>query len=267
MFLVLVFVISAASLIVLLWMGTLAGAILALFLTLWCLIAVNSADPVTLDIPYGTLFTFSPKVEKYKKDAKEIWVIDHKNKKPQKYELSRDGKRRYRQAGTGGTFPRAKVEAIILKDEAGESRFEPASTPEGSDYTEFRDAEGWMLRVYYGEGPFPGNPVAFRWGRFFGALFLNFAHLGLWFACLWLLLRFQWGHALGFALIMWFILTLAILPLLFEQAALEARRNAQSVQAGTRILPLAAWRASAKPKAARPHADARMCMMSPSCTT
>jgi len=175
MFLVLVFLISAASLIVLLWVGTLffqgyiyteptrgiywqapaAGGILALFITLWCLIALNSADPATLEVPYGALFTFSPKVEKYKKDAKEIWVIDHKNKKPQKYELGRDGKR-YRQAVTGGTFPRAKVEAIILKDEGGESRFEPASTPEGSDYTEFRDAEGWVLRVY-SEGPLPAT--------------------------------------------------------------------------------------------------------------
>src|SRR5262249_39338718 len=149
-------------------------------------------------------------------------------KKPQKYELGRE--KRYWATGTGGAFPRAKVEAIILKDEGGESRFEPASTPKGSDYTEFRDADGWVLRVY-GEGPRPGNPTAFRWGRFFGALFLNFVHLGLWFACLWLLLRFQWGHALGFALVLWFIATLAILPMLFEQAALEARRHAQSVQA------------------------------------
>src|SRR5262245_35000261 len=248
MFLVMVLLISAASLIVLLWVGTLffqgyiyteptrgihwqapaAGGILALFITLWCLIAVNSADPATLAVPYGTLFSFSPKVEKYKKDAKEIWVIDHKNKKPQKYDLGKD--RRYRQAGTGGTFPRAKVEAIILKDETGQSRFEPTATAAGSDYTEFRDADGWVLRVD-GEGPLTGNPVAFRWGRFFGALFLNFVHLSLWFACLWLLLRFQWGHALGFALALWFILTLAILPMLFEQAALEARRSAMSVQA------------------------------------
>src|SRR5262245_42583418 len=257
MFLVMVLLISAASLIVLLWVGTLffqgyiyteptrgihwqapaAGGILALFITLWCLIAVNSADPTTLEVPYGTLFTFSPTVEKYKKDAKEIWVVD-RNKQMKKYELGNDRKRvRYWQAGTKGTFPRSKVEAIILKDQEGESRFEPTTTAEGSDYTEFRDANGWVLQVD-GEGPRSGNPTAFRWGRFFGALFLNFVHLGLWFACLWLLLRFQWGHALGFALLLWFIVTLAILPMLFEQAALEARRNAQSVQAA-RDLPLA----------------------------
>jgi hypothetical protein len=37
---------------------------------------------------------------------------------------------------------------------------------------------------------------------------LNFFFLGLWFACLWLLLRFQWPHALGLALACWLVMTI-----------------------------------------------------------
>jgi hypothetical protein len=51
----------------------------------------------------------------------------------------------------------------------------------------------------------------------FANLLLNFLHLGVWFACLWLLLRFQWGHALGFAVVLWLALTLTILPMLFTK--------------------------------------------------
>ena len=52
---------------------------------------------------------------------------------------------------------------------------------------------------------------------------LNFLHLGVWFVCLWLLLRFQWSHALGLAIVFCLAMTLVVLPMLFtrtERAAI-----------------------------------------------
>jgi hypothetical protein len=63
-----------------------------------------------------------------------------------------------------------------------------------------------------------GRLRTFRWGLFFTNLLLNSAHLALWFVCLWLLLRFQWSHALGLAFIFWLLMSFAILPMLLERA-------------------------------------------------
>src|SRR5262245_54296960 len=189
MLLVLIFLICAATLVVLLWVGTLffqgyiyteptrniawqapvAGVALALFFTLWCMIVVNSAEPGTQEIAYDTLFRFSPTVEKYKNPVKELWV--ERNKQVQKYEFEKLDRTRGRYKVEGGQagFPRGKVDAIIIKDQGGESRFEPITTPAGSDYREFRDADGWSMRVT--DDP-TGMPTAFRWGRFFANLLL-----------------------------------------------------------------------------------------------
>src|SRR5262249_42322668 len=45
-----------------------------------------------------------------------------------------------------------------------------------------------------------------------GNLALNFFHLVLWFLCLWLLLQFQWSHALGQAFGFWLLTMLFVLP-------------------------------------------------------
>jgi hypothetical protein len=68
-----------------------------------------------------------------------------------------------------------------------------------------------------------GRIGEFRWGGFFINLFLNLLHLGVWFVCLWLLLRFQWPHALGLAFIFWLVMTLAVLPPILSSARAAAQ--------------------------------------------
>jgi hypothetical protein len=46
----------------------------------------------------------------------------------------------------------------------------------------------------------------------------NGLHLAVWFVGLWLLLRFQWSHALGFAVCLWLVMTLFPLPMLLDFA-------------------------------------------------
>lgn len=48
--------------------------------------------------------------------------------------------------------------------------------------------------------------------------FLNFLHLAIWFLALWLLLQFQWSHALLLAVPLWLAVTLILLPSLVEKA-------------------------------------------------
>jgi preprotein translocase subunit SecF len=51
-------------------------------------------------------------------------------------------------------------------------------------------------------------------GRTVANIVLNLLHFAVWFLCLWLLLRFQWPHALGLALALWLTLTLTIVPMI-----------------------------------------------------
>jgi hypothetical protein len=48
------------------------------------------------------------------------------------------------------------------------------------------------------------------------ALLINLLHLVVWFAAFWLILRFSWGHALGFAVAFGLVTMLAVMPLLFK---------------------------------------------------
>jgi hypothetical protein len=53
-------------------------------------------------------------------------------------------------------------------------------------------------------------------------------HLIVWFLCLWLLLRFQWGHALGLACVAWLVLTFFLPPLFKKTEDLAKQRAAQA---------------------------------------
>src|SRR5262249_15796468 len=63
--------------------------------------------------------------------------------------------------------------------------------------------EGNMGRIY-----------TFRSGVFFTYAFLNVFLLVVWFLGLWLLLRYQWSHALGLAVVCWLAMILLIIPMM-----------------------------------------------------
>ena len=62
-----------------------------------------------------------------------------------------------------------------------------------------------------------------RWGLLLGNLTLNVLHGVLWFVCFWLMLRFTVGYSLVFAAIFWGVTTIAVLPMLLDQAATIAQ--------------------------------------------
>lgn len=72
----------------------------------------------------------------------------------------------------------------------------------------------------------------FRYGVFLGNVLLNLLLLGVLFVVLWLMLRFQWPHALGQAVVFWLVLLLFVLPPLLSRAEQTARDRAAAARAG-----------------------------------
>ena len=64
-----------------------------------------------------------------------------------------------------------------------------------------------------------------------GTVFVNLIHFVLWFLVLWLLLRFQWSHALGFAALCWLVATLVLMPYLLGRSRDAAEKKAKATVA------------------------------------
>jgi hypothetical protein len=248
-FLLLVFVLSAIALTVLFWVVTLffqgyfytegtegiawqaptAGVIMAVFFTLWCWLDVAGTGGA-LDVPYDTLFRFSPTVDKFTDPVKELWVERKGEKDLVHYQLTKkfvarnQVESRYVATKTGRPYAAQGVDAIIIQEGGQKTRLLPTEAPEGSFYRDFVDDQGWVMKEY-DNGP-TGLLETFRWGRFILNIFLNVFHLVLWFVCLWLVLRFAWTHALGLAAVLWLVMTLSVLPMLLEQSGVVARAAA-----------------------------------------
>ena len=65
-----------------------------------------------------------------------------------------------------------------------------------------------------------------RWGSLGLYFVLNAVFLAFWFVSLWLLLRFQWSHALGLAVAFWVTAVIFVVPPMVERIDrfAEARR-------------------------------------------
>jgi hypothetical protein len=116
----------------------------------------------------------------------------------------------------------AMAKGKVVKAQAGATfEFEPERDANGN----FRRDPGQDLRYNDKNGRFidegnPGQVQQFRWDWLLWNVFFHIFHLGLWFAGLWLVLRFQWSHALGFAVCLWLAMTLIVIPMLLNYAEL-----------------------------------------------
>jgi hypothetical protein len=176
-----------------------------------------------------------------------------KNGKEVLYKVQKDARGRTEYVSGNKHWARSDadgvMQAIIVEDADGQKfRFE-AEMNEGK----FKAAPGQPVRYVEVDGKgrvmtddYIGRVSIPHHGKDFANLFLNFLHIGVWFACLWLIMRFQWSHALGFALVLWLAVTLTVLPMLLRTTEQAARQKTATI---TLVQP-----------------DARICMMSPSCT-
>lgn len=224
------------------WQAPAAAAALTLFLGLWTLLVANSSTAAPGDNPYDTLLRSSPKEELTRDPVPEIVAI-HKNGQEVTYKLLKQptGRGEYLDKAAqarGEPHPPAynpdNVKALRLKHNNQDLVFELRPTDTGANRHFVNPATGYTI-VEYDGGP-TGRPYLFRWSRLLVNLFLNFFHLALWFLCFWLLLRFQWGHALGLAFALWAMFTLVFLPMLLDSAAevAQQRRSGQGATAELR---------------------------------
>ena len=214
------------------WQAPAAAGVMAGFITLWCVLIIGSSEATPMNLPYNTLFRFSATDDMCTEPVKELRVIPKVGKEVT-YKCHRYGPNDYRylDASLAKKPWDHGAKAILLTHNGEEYRFEPTPASRGG-YDEFAsDKGGWVLRVY-DNGP-NGIPVAFRYGRLFANLLLNFMHFALWFVCMWLLLRFLLSHALLLAICFWLVTSLILLPMLFSYAGdLSQQRRART--AGSR---------------------------------
>jgi len=225
------------GLIVLLWVGTLffqgyfytepaqqivwaapaAGVVLGGFLAWWLFTAARSPGERAGDIPYDTFFRMSPRVYMVNEPVVELWAVKKNNEKVL-YKRYRHDQRRfeYKDVTANRPWNGAGVEAVEIVHDGEKYRFVKEDKTTSGAYQSFVNDKGWVMTT--GERGISGDPKIFRTGRFLANLFFNFAHLALWFVVLWLLLRFQWTHALGLAFCIWLIFTLAFLPMMLDYA-------------------------------------------------
>ena len=70
-----------------------------------------------------------------------------------------------------------------------------------------------------------GEIAVFHSGWVIVTLLLSLFFLGVWFVSLWLLLRFQWPHALGQAVVFWGVMILFVMPPVLTRAETVAKER------------------------------------------
>jgi hypothetical protein len=205
------------------WGAPLAALALFIFYSAWCL-AVAFTAPSDDESSYHILWQFSPTAYQFP-PLKEVWAV-RKGDKKEPYVLKKvvvfrgQSRYEYRSALNERPWNNSDVQAIIVRPPDGtpDIKYTPvaeADRPRGA-YRQFVSKDGWVITESE-TGPSP-RPEKTYYTRLFLFLFLHMFHLGLWFACLWLLLRFQWAHALSGAVVLTITAALIMLPMLVGYA-------------------------------------------------
>jgi hypothetical protein len=206
------------------WRAPAAATAVTLVIALWCFLDYKSPQN------FPALFDFTP--QKNLEPAKELWAV-HGGKEVHYTQRKTPGGRPEFRDNNNRLLP-SRPEAIIILEDGERIRFEPEKDDQGNYKTEkgqtlrYRDSKGRVMLEYE-----IGQLAESRSGLLLGNLLLSVFHFGVWFAALWLLLRFQWSHALGIAVGFWLIMTLMVVPMLIARVEKAAKNKAkeQTVQA------------------------------------
>lgn len=194
------------------WRAPAAGAALTVFLVLWLFCDYRSVNGPKEEGRYQPLHNVtSREFERYE----HLWI--YRDGRKEHYEWN--GKQYQRK---GGKPLPARPDRIIVSHQAeGEEHlFEPERDANGNFKVEkdrallYREKDNPSR---YMEESALGQISIFHFGWLMGNLLLNFGFLAVWFVVMWLLLRFQWPHALGLAAAFWLVMLLFVLPPILTQ--------------------------------------------------
>ena len=188
------------------WRVPAASVVLTLFLGLWCFIAYRNPPE---SVPGMFQFQFSQTNLDKPFDKFLVEKADHTETQFNKRTILKGSisEREYRDAVMDKWPLQPKPEAIIIFEDKQRVRFEARHSPGSKSI--YVDERG---RVISEEDPgvyslFSGKLLLLNLGLYLGLLVV-------WFACLWLLLRFQWSHAFGIALLFWLMSVLILVTML-----------------------------------------------------
>jgi hypothetical protein len=235
------------------WQAPVAAAVLTSGYMVWCVTLATTPGASPQSLPYDTIIRFNPTEDMLSRPAPRIWAVKSSSKKGQerkdgekiRYVSKRDGPTRYHYQDTS-IKPRLwqgqNVIAIeIEKDDGTTIRFDYEETDDGG-HRRFRSKDGWEMLESPQDGP-TGLPTRFRSSRLFWNLFFNLGHFSVWFVTLWLILRYQWIHAFGLAIVLWVVFTLTMLPMLLGYAghAAASRQSVRTISARIDSLDRPDW--------------------------
>ena len=203
------------------WRAAAAGTALAAVICLWVVIDYRATGR------YRPIFEFTG--QEQQKPYTELRI--RRDGREEVYLLRKDerGRPEYRRDKDNRLLP-GRPDRIVAVEGGKEHVYLPERDAKTGN---FKVRTGESLR-YYEEGNPSHYMVEGQWGRVadyhFGRLvldlFLNGLFLAVWWVVLWLLLRFQWSHALGLAVAFWAVMTLFVLPPLLTRAEEVARQRA-----------------------------------------
>jgi hypothetical protein len=205
----------------LIWRGPLAATLLTLLLAAWGY--MDSTPPGQ----YSSFFTFSPGDLKEYSHLRAVVLKDGKETSlSYRLRKSAQGGGEYREINSPYRPLPRRPEAIFVEEDGQEIRFEPQRQADRKLKVDF----GQALRYVDNRGRVMsedsfGRVTTFRWGTFLAYATLNVTHFLLWFGCFWLILRFQWSHALGLTAVAWMVMTFVLVPLYLHKVEEAAART------------------------------------------
>jgi hypothetical protein len=194
----------------LLWRAPAAAAALTAFIGAWALLNYVAAEPGQTDLPYDNIFNFTTEKVAERPVLEFVAVRGSAREKYTFRDLPGSPRTEYRGPDNKvWSAPREKdVQALVVKEGDHDVTFK-------ADPTHGRFVEEGGRRYLDGESF--GRITTPRGGGSWLRVLLNGLHFAVWFVCLWLLLRFQWPHALGLAVALWLVMTFVV-PFIFKKA-------------------------------------------------
>jgi hypothetical protein len=203
------------------WRAPAAATALTVFLLLWVVLDYRSINPSRSTGLYRELQTFSFTEEE---EPYPELIVPNRDGKEEKYLRKRTAESRFDYRNGAARLPSRPDKVIAVGKDGQREVFLPDKDEKGhfkvapNELLRYRDERGReMVEGYLGF--VSTRHYSWLWMN----LFLNFLHGVVWFLCLWLLLRYQWSHALGLAVVFWAVTMLFVLPQVLGLAEKVAR--------------------------------------------